>query len=89
MNLKSILVNKNKILILITGLNTALLILGTSDLPRFSCACHKLNLSIRHALKSSPTLNDIIKAISQCRATVRKSIKLSKVKEIFVYEQNF
>jgi hypothetical protein len=60
----------------ITDLNIKL---GSSDLPRFSCACHKLNLSIRHAITKHKYFINIIKKINTSNKKIRRVIKLSKV----------
>jgi hypothetical protein len=52
---------------------------GTADLPRFSCACHKLNLAIRKAISKHRKLNEIVKKLNTSNAHVRKSINLTKI----------
>lgn len=51
--------------------------LGTSKLPRFQCACHKLNISIRRAIDMSSEISDLLQALCCSNAQVRRSINLS------------
>ncbi len=53
--------------------------LGTSKLPRFQCACHKLNIAVRLAIEKSPEISEILKSLCCSNAQVRRSISLSHV----------
>lgn len=53
--------------------------LGSSDLPRFCCACHKLNLAFRHAIESHGAICKILSKINSSNATIRISVKLNNV----------
>jgi hypothetical protein len=50
---------------------------GTSDIPRFSCSCHKLNIVVRHAI-SDHELSSILRQLSRSNATVRNTISLNR-----------
>ena len=50
---------------------------GTSDLPRFSCSCHKLNIVVRHAI-SDNELSGILRQLSSSNSTVRNTISLNR-----------
>ena len=53
--------------------------LGSADLPRISCACHKLNIAVRHALKQHGQIRRILATLNRCNAQIRKRIKLNAV----------
>ena len=53
--------------------------LGTSHTPRFSCACHKLNLALRHAITVHKVLSDIIVDLNQANSRIRRSVCLRKL----------
>ncbi len=46
--------------------------LGTSKLPRFQCACHKLNIAVRLAIEKSPEISEILKSLCCSNAQVRR-----------------
>jgi hypothetical protein len=48
-------------------------------LPRFSCANHKLNLAVRHAIKMHQPLCNALKALNSANAHVRRCIQLNSV----------
>ncbi len=50
---------------------------GSSDITRFSCTCHKLNVVVRHAI-SNHELGEILRKLSKSNATVRNSISLNR-----------
>lgn len=50
---------------------------GTCDLPRFSCANHKLNLAIRHACKNFKPLIRVVNTVNASNSHFRKTVKLS------------
>ena len=53
--------------------------LGSSNLPRFSCACHKLNIVIHSAMNNQEELADILKKLNTFATSIRKSINLSQI----------
>jgi len=50
--------------------------LGTTDLPRFQCGDHKLNLAVRFAIKQHE-LKDILKTLNSSNKDIRKKIMLN------------
>lgn len=52
--------------------------LGLSKIPRFSCACHKANLAVRHAI-SMHQIGEDLKKLNTVNAHIRKSIELNKM----------
>ena len=50
---------------------------GTSDIPRFCCTCHKLNIAVRHAMVDHE-LGNIIRDLSKANKGVRNSIALNR-----------
>ena len=52
--------------------------IGESDLPRFSCACHKVNLAVRHSISRHSELCSILKKLNSTNAHIRRSIKLTQ-----------
>lgn len=42
--------------------------LGSDDIPRFSCGCHKLNLAIRKAIKAHKPLVNILSKLNKANA---------------------
>ena len=65
-------------------INELIINFGTSDLPRFSCSCHKLNIVVRHAIFDHE-LSSILRILSRSNATVRNTISLNR----FFKEHNF
>ena len=53
--------------------------LGSSNLPRFSCACHKLNIVIHSAMNNQEELADILKKLNTFAKSIRTSINLSQM----------
>ena len=53
--------------------------LGTNELPRFSCAAHKMNIAVRRAITAHKPLSKILKKLSKFSAKIKHSINLSKV----------
>ncbi|RNA38909.1 hypothetical protein BpHYR1_038624 [Brachionus plicatilis] len=51
--------------------------LGVNKVPRFSCACHKANLAVRHAI-SLHKIGDDLKKLNLVNSHIRKSIQLNK-----------
>ncbi len=47
--------------------------LGTDSIPRFCCACHKLNLAVRKAIKDTTTLSRSLAILNKFSANIRKS----------------
>lgn len=47
-------------------------------IPRYSCACHKANLAIRHAISMHP-IGENLKLLNSSNAHIRKSIQLNKM----------
>jgi len=62
-----------------TGQHDFSLNLGSVEIPRFSCACHKLNIVARVAVSNQIYLNDIIRKLSKFGATHRNSIEMNKI----------
>ncbi len=52
---------------------------GSSDIPRFSCACHKLNLAVRHAISKHSNFQQLIDTINKANAGIRRSHELNKI----------
>lgn len=52
--------------------------IGSSKIPRFCCACHKLNLAIREAIEGHEQLSSILATCNALSAEVRRSIKKSQ-----------
>lgn len=50
--------------------------LGTSELPRFSCACHKLNICLRNAI-ARHSLAQKLRILNSSNAHIRRSIQLN------------
>ena len=50
---------------------------GSKDLVRFQCACHKMNISIRLAIKNHIPLTELLQMIGKTNATIRKTIRFS------------
>ena len=48
-----------------------------NKIPRFSCACHKANLAVRHAI-SMHLISDDLKLLNKANAHIRRSINLNK-----------
>jgi len=53
--------------------------LGSTDIPRFSCACHKLNIVVRSSVSNQYYLNRILKSLSSFAATNRNNIEINKI----------
>ena len=54
-------------------------ILGSSDLPRISCANHKINLAVRRSIKKTPLMLKDIRKLNIWISKIRKSVELTKV----------
>jgi hypothetical protein len=52
--------------------------LGTDELPRFSCACHKANIAVRMAIKKSTTVCSLLAVLSNFAGSTRRSINDSQ-----------
>jgi hypothetical protein len=50
--------------------------LGTNELPRFSCACHKSNIAVRHAIASNQHFTAIASKLSRHSSTVKRTLHL-------------
>ena len=48
--------------------------LGTNELPRFSCACHKSNIAVRHAIASNQHFTAIASKLSRHSSTVKRTL---------------
>ena len=59
------------------------LCIGSDSVPRFSCACHKSNLAVRKAIKSSKTFTKNLAKLTKFAAKIRSSNLKSKI-----FEQN-
>ena len=53
--------------------------LGSNTIPRFSCACHKLNIVIQSSIENPQELKDVISKLSSFAGTCRNSISISNV----------
>ena len=53
--------------------------LSSNYLTRFSCACHKINIAVRKAISSHPSLCKILRDLNIKNKKIRRSLKLSKV----------
>lgn len=51
--------------------------LGSCLIPRYSCACHKLNLTVREAIANNHELSHYIELINHSVVSIRKSVKKS------------
>jgi len=61
------------------SLNNLNIKLGTNELPRFSCAAHKMNIAVRKAILSHKPLSKMLGKLSKFAASVKHSINLSKI----------
>ncbi len=52
---------------------------GTSDLPLFNCACHKLNIAIRKAISRHSFIKDMIKTLNSSNVETKRAISLNKI----------
>lgn len=52
--------------------------MGTSDLPRFACSAHKMNVAVRRAVTSHKPLSKMLRKLSKFSATIKSSVNLSK-----------
>jgi len=53
--------------------------MGSTDLPRFQCACHKLNIAVRTAISNNKEITDILEKLCRENRSIRKSIQVSQV----------
>ena len=53
--------------------------LGSDELPRFSCANHKLNLAVRHAISMHPQFTEIIETLKSTISHIRRSIQTNRI----------
>ena len=54
--------------------------LGSFEVPRFSCACHKLNIVIQSAIVNQKDLQEVIKTLSSLASKIRSSIIFNQLK---------
>lgn len=52
--------------------------IGDNKIPRYSCACHKANLAVRHAISMHP-IGENLKLLNNSNNHIRKSVELNKV----------
>lgn len=52
--------------------------MGGDDVPRFSCACHKLNIAIKSAIESQATILRDLRLLNSTNVGIRKSIQLNE-----------
>jgi len=57
--------------------------IGGNEIIRFSCACHKLNVSIRHAINLHDDFQLLLATLNKSSSHIRNTIKLNKVKPDF------
>jgi len=55
------------------------IVIGSTDIPRFACACHKLNIVVRTAVINQGYLKNILKSLSSFAATNRNNIEINKI----------
>ena len=55
------------------------IIFESNKIPRFCCACHKLNLAIRAAIDLHEPLKKILELLNKVNACIRRSIKLNQM----------
>ncbi len=53
--------------------------IGGNEIIRFSCACHKLNVSIRHAINLHDDFKLLLATLNKSSSHIRNTIKLNKV----------
>jgi hypothetical protein len=53
--------------------------IGSTKIPRFQCACHKLNLAVRHAIKHHEPTKLLLRKLNSWCVTVRNAIALNKL----------
>ncbi len=53
--------------------------LGSFEVPRFSCACHKLNIVIQSAIENQKDLQEVIKTESSLASKTRTSIGMAAI----------
>ena len=53
--------------------------IGSSDLPRISCACHKLNIVIQSAVDGQKLLREILKKLNSYAASSRNIIQINAI----------
>ena len=51
--------------------------IGSKKIPRYSCACHKINLVVRQAILLDVGLSTCLTAMNEICAGIRRSVKLS------------
>ncbi len=52
---------------------------GSTDLPRFSCGNHKINLAVRSAIKKHNSMSFQLRKLNIWITSIRKSVELTKV----------
>ncbi len=55
---------------------------GSADLPRFSCANHKLNVAVRGAISIHHKFTQILKDLNKANSKIRRSVQLNHA---FIY----
>jgi hypothetical protein len=53
--------------------------IGETDVKKFNCGNHKLNIALRQAFELHEEFRDILKKINKCNSYIRNTIKLNKV----------
>lgn len=53
------------------------LVIGGTDVTRISCACHKLNLVVKNAIRNHDEISKLLDACNSLGANVRRSVKKS------------
>ena len=76
-NLDSKLSNESVINFDENPLNVIDLEIGSTEIPRFSCMNHKLNLAVRKAISLHYELDEMLNDINKACARIRRSVKLS------------
>ena len=53
------------------------LVMGSSQIPRFSCAAHKINLVVRKSIKSIPSVDEFFICLSNHAKTIKQKSEFS------------
>jgi len=53
------------------------MIKGTSEIVRFQCACHKMNIAVRTSIANHQPFLELIRSLNNQIASIKKSIRLS------------
>lgn len=65
---------------------------GSSEIPRFSCAAHKLNIVVQKAIINTPHVNQTLQTLSSFASNIKKSTHLKnrhRENGCSIHRQNF